>query len=92
MFDGETFEPEKDRSRLTAQLSRVERLVSDGVWRTLAQIGKETGDPESSVSARLRDLRKAKFGGNTVNRRRVANTSGLYEYQFVKRASEEKET
>lgn len=67
-FGGATFSPVRDGDRLRAQLARVRRVMADGEWRTLAVIAEETGDPEASVSARLRDLRKAKFGGHTVER------------------------
>lgn len=79
-FDGHTYIPSLDQERLTTQLNTVFKLMSDGRWRTLAQIKKKTHFPEASISARLRDLRKVKFGGHIVNRRRVDN-SGLFEYQ-----------
>lgn len=77
-FDGRTYRPELDRGRLNKQLNAVRTLMSDGLWRTLAEIEHETGFPQASVSARLRDLRKSRFGNHTVNRRR--RSQGLYEY------------
>jgi predicted transcriptional regulator len=41
------------------QARRVIGCMADGAWRTLAEISAATGDPEASVSARLRDMRKA---------------------------------
>lgn len=82
VFDGQTFEPERDGARLRAQLDRVSRLMADGAWRTLAQISESTGDPESSVSARLRDLRKPKFGQHVVERRR--RSPGTFEYRVAR--------
>ena len=82
IFDGETIDHERDSQRLGAQLARVKAVMDDGQWRTLAQICACTGDVESGVSARLRDLRKARFGGHTVNRRYIAR--GTFEYQLVK--------
>jgi hypothetical protein len=79
-FDGETYVPELDRTRLKAQLIRIRELMRDGRKRTLAEIAQITGDPESSVSARLRDLRKIKFGMWTVTRSR--RVGGLWEYQL----------
>lgn len=73
-FDGATFDPEQDRTRLKAQLVRVRECMRDGKWRSLAEIAKITGDPESSISARLRDCRKPKFGLWTVNRLRDGGT------------------
>ena len=79
-FGGQTFEPERDGSRLQAQLRRVFHLMQDGQWRTLRQISAITGDPETSVSARLRDLRKRKFGGYAVRRRYMER--GLFAYRL----------
>jgi hypothetical protein len=66
-FDGATLDIERDQSRLARQLTAVRLLMLDGQWRTLGQIHDLTGYPESSVSARLRDLRKLKFGGMTCS-------------------------
>lgn len=80
-FDGVTFDPTRDTRRLTAQHHRVKALMRDGRWRTLAEISEATGDPEASVSARLRDFRKTKFGGHGVDRQYVER--GLYRYKLV---------
>ena len=80
-FDGATFDQGRDGSRLTAQFNRVLDLMRDGQWRTLEQIAAATGDPAPSVSARLRDMRKPRFGSHAVNRRYVRR--GLFEYQVV---------
>lgn len=81
-FSGRTYSREFDRDRLNAQLARVYDLMVDGRWRTLAEIETATGDPQASVSARLRDLRKRKFGGFTVERRRRGEAKmGIWEYR-----------
>jgi hypothetical protein len=51
-----------------------------GGWWTLPQLAAATGYPEASISARIRDLRKPKFGGHTVERRHVSK--GLWEYRL----------
>lgn len=82
--DGRTYDPKLDRARLNAQTLRVFNIMIDRRWRTLAEIGRATCDPEASVSARLRDLRKEKFGAFRVNRRRRGPyTCGLFEYQLL---------
>lgn len=81
-FDGRTYEPAKDKDRLRAQLKAVFAAMKDGHWRTLGRIHAMTGAPEASISARLRDLRKSKFGGHAVERRRTA-TRGLFEYRLI---------
>jgi hypothetical protein len=73
-FDGETYDPPKDQKRLTRQLERVYELVKTGEWYTLAEIAAKTGDPEGSIGARLRDLRKEKFGAYDIRRKREGNT------------------
>ena len=85
-FSGSTYDPNLDHDRLKAQLERVRGLMKDQEWRTLFRIADATGDPTQSVSARLRDFRKQRFGGHTVNRRRSGDgTRGLFEYQLVLR-------
>lgn len=81
-YGGTTFEPRLDEARLNDQTIRIYRLMNDSQWRTLAEISAETHDPEASVSARLRDLRKDDFGAFVVNRRRRTMYSGLWEYQL----------
>lgn len=79
--DGETFDKGRDLSRLNDQMRDVYELMKDGKWRPLFAIAHHTGHPEASVSARLRDLRKDKFGAFTVERKYIAN--GQYHYRLV---------
>ena len=81
LFDGRTIDPDRDNGRLFAQLTRVRDLMSDGRWRTLPEIAGAVGDPPQSVSARLRDLRKPRWGSLTVERRHKSR--GLFEYRMV---------
>lgn len=79
--DGATYQRPLDKLRLAGQLGRVLAVMEDGTWRTLAELAEATGDPEASVSARLRDLRKPKFGGRQVQaQRRGDPTAGVWEY------------
>jgi len=73
-FDGVDYQPELDFVRLTGQMDRIYNLMQDGKWRTLKQISDIARAPEASVSAGLRNFRKARFGGYKVNRKRVMNT------------------
>lgn len=79
--DGATYDHARDGLRLAAQHQRVLAYMSDGAWHTLGELAKLTGDPEASVSARLRDLRKPKFGNYQVVREYVAR--GLFRYRLV---------
>lgn len=78
--DGKTFEPALDLDRLNKQMVRVWSIMQDGQWYTLADIAYGTRDPEASISARIRDFRKQRFGGHVINRRREG---GTFEYQLV---------
>lgn len=80
-FDGKTYEPLFDRRRLNSQHRLVFNIMQDGAWRTLYDLSQKTNCPEQSVSARLRDFRKQRFGGHTVERRRV--TGGVFQYRLV---------
>lgn len=82
-FDGETYDPAQDHERLGAQALRVWSVISDGEWRTLAEIEHLTGDPQASISARLRDFRKHQFGDHTIQRRRRETGRGLWEYRVL---------
>jgi hypothetical protein len=80
-FDGATYDPERDCVRLTGQYLRIWNVMSDGLFRTLSAIAKETGDPEASISARLRDFRKERFGSHEIEREYLG--SGLYQYKLI---------
>jgi hypothetical protein len=85
-FDGETYEAPFDRERLGKQAKAVYDLMRDGKWRTLEEIGHATGYSRSmpAISARLRDLRKERFGGFEVLRRRSGEAkAGLHEYKLM---------
>lgn len=86
-FDGPEYKPKHDRARLTGQLLRIFSAMLDGQWRTVDEIHAITKDPQTSISAQLRHLRKPRFGSHTVNRRpRGDRSHGLFEYQLIARA------
>lgn len=87
-FDGATFDKKQDGERLTRQWRAIKKFMSDGEWRTLSTIETKLGYPQASISARLRDLRKAKFGSHRVESRRVGTMRGLYEYRLILNVSE----
>lgn len=84
---GETYLPERDEQRLTTQLDAVQELMKDGRWYTLESLRNQVRSvtqkhaTESSISARIRDLRKPEFGGYEMQHRHVSN--GLWEYRMV---------
>ena len=84
-FDGATYEPE-DSLRFGTQLWGVKRIMDDGNWRTIPELDKKLRligiyATHQGISARLRDLRKAKFGDRKVERRKAK--PGLYEYRLL---------
>jgi hypothetical protein len=80
-FAGSDYIPARDDERLTKQIDRVFRVCSSGNPMTLSQISMKTGDPEASVSAQLRHLRKPKNGSHTVDKIHLAH--GLYAYRLT---------
>lgn len=80
-FDGSTYEPRLDHARLSGQLKNVFLAMSDHRWWTLAELAVRSGGTEASISARIRDLRKSRFGGHVIDRRRTDR--GLFEYRLA---------
>jgi hypothetical protein len=81
LFDGETYDPDRDEDRLFRQLREIRAEMADGLWHTLPELSKATGHPETSVSARIRDLRKKRWGAHEVIREFVHR--GLHRYRLV---------
>lgn len=84
-FDGADYERERDDQRLTVQYRRIFALMRDGEWRTLAEIEAATGDPQASISAQLRHMRKPRFGSHIVEKHYISD--GLYEYRLIVNAA-----
>lgn len=81
-FNGADYQPARDDVRLSGQILRVYSFMSDSKWHTLREIAEATGDPESSVSAQLRHLRKQRFGSHEIEKVYISN--GLYKYKLKK--------
>lgn len=77
-FDGETYNAARDHKRLGEQHLRVWEVMKDGKWHSLAALTKLTGAPGASVSARIRDFRKNKFGGHKVERKSAGSGTFMY--------------
>lgn len=79
---GATFEEARDGQRLADQGRRVlSYMLNMDCECTLAEISNATGDPEASVSARLRDIRHAGF---VVDARHLR--SGQWVYRVARRS------
>ena len=84
MFNGPVYDLKYDYSRLSKQIDRVRNLMEDRQWRTLKEISILTKDPQASISAQLRHLRKARFGSYIVDKRpRGERSLGLWEYKLL---------
>jgi hypothetical protein len=82
LFDGEGDDEGTDKdARLENLLHRVWAAMSDGGWWLLSDLARVTHASEASVSARLRDFRKPRFGGHEVHRQLVE--PGLYQYRLA---------
>ena len=81
-FDGPDYEPARDRARLTGQILRVYECLRGGEWWTLRGLAEVTGDPEASVSAQLRHLRKKRFGSHNIEREHIER--GLNRYRMIR--------
>jgi len=79
-FDGNTYDTKRDYRRLSTQLISVREFLEDhrGSFFTLAELEHELDYPQASISARLRDLRKTKFGSYVIARR--YRSAGTCEY------------
>lgn len=86
MFDGKTYDESRDGARITGQLARVRAVMRDGEWHTLPELATRCGGTEAAISARIRDFRKAKFGGHTVEREYVA--AGLWQYRLIEKSED----
>lgn len=86
LFDGRTYVPERDGKRLKSLLDAVCHVMSDGKWRTIPEIHRELSilgfyGTETSISARIRDLRKPRFGAFEVISQ-PTDQKGLWAYRI----------
>jgi hypothetical protein len=77
-FNGADYDPALDNIRLGTQTRDVFEIMKDGRKRTLYDIARLTGHPESSVSAQLRHLRKKRFGSWDVRKERKGESGTWY--------------
>lgn len=81
-FDGQTISEDPDApARLTGQMLRVVECVRDGSWWTLPELARAAQGSEAAVSARLRDLRKQRWGSHTVERDYLGD--GVWRYRVI---------
>ncbi len=69
----------------TIARERIWEIMKDGKWRTLPDLERALGHRYmvTSISARLRDFRKAKHGSYVVESRPRVGQPHTYEYRLV---------
>ncbi len=85
-FPGAVYEPRLDFPRLASQVevirSTMHQAKQAGLWLSLREIENRTGYTTASISAQLRNLKKAPWFLQLSKRRRHGNPHhGLWEYQ-----------
>jgi hypothetical protein len=81
--DGATYDHDQDGARLFRQAADVWSVMHDGRWYSLQALSEMTGHPPQSVSARIRDFRKERYGSHRVDRQRYGLHRGLFVYRLV---------
>lgn len=86
-FEGITYRRGLDQRRLNSQLDNVKQILERGHWYTLREIANQTGYPEASISARIRDLRKPHKFGLLIERRRKPGCEerGIFQYRMARK-------
>lgn len=73
-----------DKMRIRGQRRRVFDLLYQRRWYTLHEAAQALpDDSEAGISARIRDFRKARYGGFDVQRRRRREGGGTWEYRIL---------
>ncbi len=82
---GPAYDEKIDGERIRTQMEKIlEGMLwsssrnKEHSWFTLQEMRLRFGYPEASISSQLRHLRKARFGGYQVMKRR--RSGGLWEY------------
>ena len=78
-FKGATYNAKRDKFRLTGQALRIFRFMREQDYVSLKEIETATGDPQASISARIRSFKEA---GHDYDKRLRAGTSGTWEYKL----------
>lgn len=85
-FGGATYDPARDYERLGPQQLAVNRFMADLKWHTPTEImASGIKGTDSSITARIRDIRKEFPAHAAVERRRKpgAESSGINEYRVT---------
>lgn len=81
---GPTYSAQHDQGRLASQMETIRTFMLRSQWVTLGEIERATGYGQSSISAQLRHLKKAQFGGYILEKQsRGERYRGLWEYRLL---------
>lgn len=80
-FDGRTYVKARDGERLGRSLRIIRDELRDGAWHTIRELADLAGCSDAAASARIRDLRKPKFGGHVIDREYRGD--GLWVYRMT---------
>jgi hypothetical protein len=64
-----------------SQLQKVKQILELGAWVTLYELARLVEASECGVSSRIRDLRKYKYGGYIIVKRKI--NPNTYQYRLV---------
>ena len=78
---GPAYDARIDGARVSRQMESIRDYMLHADWRTLAEIEVALEHPQASISAQLRHLRKRKFGGYDVDKRRRQPEGAEWEYR-----------
>lgn len=97
-FHGATYVESRDRDRLVGLMDRVHTALKDGRKWSLSELKQVCGGGEASISARLRNLKDVRWGGNYEGRVRVREaghdigkeyvSKGLWLYWMIEKECE----
>ena len=91
-FNGPCYDPALDCKRLTTQMGKIYNLMIQGGWYTLSEISYAIKEPEASISAQLRHLKKERFGSYIVEKQRRGDPHrGLWEYRLFPPTKKQRE-
>jgi hypothetical protein len=83
-FKGATYNAARDKHRLTSQALRIFRFMRESGYVSLKEIETATGDPQASISARIRSFKAA---GHDYDKRLRAGSDGTWEYKLFVNSS-----
>lgn len=90
---GATFQESLDGERVRTQMQVIRDFMLSHDFVTLSEIEHCLKYPSASISAQLRHLKKDKFGGYELEKKRLSiNNAGTWLYKLTSREPNKQET